>query len=84
MSKQTSKLDLSKIPFGRAHSDILIFEENNCDGESFKPGLFFAMLIQGGEPRRQGLVDLQPIYDGQPLQYKYEADACLLYTSRCV
>ena len=33
------------------------------------------MLIQGGEPRRQGLVDLQPIYDGQPLQYKYEADA---------
>ena len=75
MSKQTSKLDLSKIPFGRAHSDILIFEENNCDGESFKPGLFFAMLIQGGEPRRQGLVDLQPIYDGQPLQYKYEADA---------
>jgi hypothetical protein len=73
MPKSMTKLDLTKIPFGRSRSGIMVYEENNCDGESFKPGLFFVMLIQGGAPRRQGLVDLEPIVDGQPLTFTYEA-----------
>lgn len=73
MPTARTQLDLKKIPFGRSRSGVLIFEEDNGDGASFTPGLYFAMLIQGGAPRRQGLVDLVPISDGQPIPYTYEA-----------
>lgn len=73
MPKSVTGLDLTKLPFGRAHSEIMIYQEDSCDGENFKPGLYFAMLIQGGAPRRKGLVDLEPIVDGQPVDFTYKA-----------
>ena len=73
MPDRKIKLDLTKIPFGRARSKVMVYEENSCDGEEFKPGLFFVMMNQGAAARRKGLVDLVPMYDGKPLEYTYEA-----------
>jgi hypothetical protein len=40
----------------------------------FDRGLYFAVCAQGGAaPRRRGLVDIVPIYKGEPLPYTYTA-----------
>ena len=68
------KLDLTKVPFGRARNGIVVYEEDNRDGDGAIPGLYFASRIQGGEHRRTGgIVDLVPIFEGDALTYKYEA-----------
>ncbi len=73
------KLDLTKVPFGRARNGIVVYEENNRDGEGARPGLYFAARIQGGEHRRSGgIVDLVPIYNGEALNYEYVATPELL------
>ena len=46
-------------------------DHNDVD---FPPGLYFAVCAQGGaSPRRRGLMDIAPIYNGQPLSYTYTA-----------
>ena len=84
MSDTKFALDLTKVPFGRSHSGIMVYEEDNCDGWESKPGLFFVMLTQGGAPRRQGLVDIDPIVDGQSQPYTYECTpGCLVLATDC-
>jgi hypothetical protein len=40
----------------------------------FARGLYFAVCAQGGAaPRRRGLVDIAPIYGGEPIPYTYTA-----------
>ena len=73
MPNKSIRLDLTQIPFGKARSKVMVFEENNCDGEEFGKGLFFAMMNQGAAARRKGLVDLVPIYEDKPLEYEYAA-----------
>jgi hypothetical protein len=46
----------------------------NHNDEDFPHGLYFAMCAQAGAaPRRRGLVDIVPTYDGRPIPYTYTA-----------
>ena len=72
MANKLSCLDLTRIPFGGADCGVLVYEENNSDGTSFKTGLYLAARIQGGEHRREGgIVDIVPIVNGKPVTYTY-------------
>jgi hypothetical protein len=78
LSYSISALDLTKVPFGKTKSSYLVFEENDGDGEGFKPGLYFASSAQSAEVRRKGLVDIVPIHNGEPLSYTYNATPSVL------
>jgi hypothetical protein len=78
MSHSISALDLTKLPFGKTKSSFMVFEENNSDGETFKPGLYFASSAQSAAIRRKGLVDVVPIFNGEPLPYTYCATPSVL------
>jgi hypothetical protein len=56
----------------------MVFEEDGRDGEDFAPGLYFASTAEGTAVRRRGLVDIVPIFDGEPLPYTYSATPSLL------
>lgn len=73
MPNSVAELDLTRVPFGRAGSPVMVFRENNCDGEKIQPGLYFTMLVQGGSARRKGLVDIVPWLDGGPVDFTYTA-----------
>ncbi len=73
MPSSAAELDLTRVPFGRAGSPVMVFRENNCDGEKIQCGLYFTMLVQGGSARRKGLVDIVPWLDGAPIDFSYTA-----------
>ena len=64
-------LDLKKLPFSRAKSSYYLFEEDNRDGTAFDPGIYFGMSYPNGAARREGLIRIVPVKDGQELSYTY-------------
>ena len=65
-------LDLKKLPFSRGKSSYYLFEEDNADGTAYTPGIYFGMSNPTGAARREGLIRIVPVKDGEPLDYTYE------------
>ena len=78
MCMDNISLDLKKLPFSRAGSGYYLFEEDNRDNTAYIPGIYFGMSNPNGMARREGLIRIVPVKDGEQLSYTYSCSQSTL------
>ena len=78
------QLDLKLIPFSRRKSRHMVYEETDNGGNGWEKGLYLAFAVETiamfrmGASGPKGFLRIVPVFEGEKLDYTYEASVGLL------